>query len=467
MSIQLIGDIIYSVSRSVNSFSPILLAPPPDACYNRLNFKEKGRNRIMTEREQRLLVSRTLDVGERMLLCGGEVSRVEDTVSRILKSYGAQRVEVFTILSFISLTAVFSQDRIFSENRRVSIVAYSNDFTRLEQLNALSREVCAARPDLTVLSEKLTAIDLPPRKKQFRELYALLGYILSGSGFALFFGGTWRDSLGAGLCCFVVWFLNWFLKRAALQRLFHAFFVSFFAGSLCYLMILLGLGEHPGQVMMAVIMVLIPGIAITNAMREVLISDTISGILRLVESLLIASAVAFGFALAMFVFKDRFPEEHFLSLNAELPWLQILAAAAGTLGFAILFNSRPRRLFLGALGGGLTWVVYLLLADVIGSDFLCVALAAGFGAAYAEIMARVCKAPATVFTILSEIALIPGGSLYITMHHLVGGRQSQALQYGLHTVMVALAIALGIVLVTAFTTSFFSKKKRAATGHKH
>ena len=421
----------------------------------------------MTEREQRLVVSRALDIGERMLLSGGEVSRVEDTVSRILKSYGAERVEVFTILSFMSLTVVFDEERVLTENRRVSIVAYSNDFDRLEQLNALSRYVCAEKPALSELGERLAAIDLPPRKKQFRELYALLGYILSGSAFALFFGGTWRDSLGAGLCCLAVWFLNWFLKRAALQRLFHAFFVSFFAGSLCYLLILLGLGEHPGQVMMAVIMVLIPGIAITNAMREVLISDTISGILRLVESLLIASAVAFGFALAMFVFKGRFPQEHFLSLNAELPWLQILAAAAGTLGFAILFNSRPRRLFLGALGGGLTWLVYLLLSGAISSDFLCVALTAVFGATYAEIMARVCKAPATVFTILSEIALIPGGSLYITMHHLVGGRQGEALRYGLHTVMVALAIAVGIVLVTAFTTSFFSRKKRPATKHKH
>lgn len=421
----------------------------------------------MTEREQRLLVSRALDIGERMLLCGGEVSRVEDTISRILKSYGAERVEVFTILSFISLTAVFAEDRVLTENRRVSIVAYSNDFTRLEQLNALSRQVCQEHVPLDDLVEKLAAIDLPPRKKQLRELYLLLGYILSGAGFALFFGGTWRDSLGAGLCCLAVWFLNWFLKRAALQRLFHAFFVSFFAGSLCYLLILLGLGEHPGQVMMAVIMVLIPGIAITNAMREVLISDTISGILRLVESLLIASAVAFGFALAMFLFKNSFPEEHFTSLDADLLWLQVLAAAAGTLGFAILFNSRPRRLFFGALGGGLTWVVYLVLARFMGSDFVSVALAAAFGAVYAEIMARVCKAPATVFTILSEIALIPGGSLYITMHHLVGGRQTQALQYGMHTVMVALAIALGIVLVTAFTTSFFSKKKRAATGHKH
>ncbi len=421
----------------------------------------------MTERERRLLVSRTLDIGERMLLSGGEVSRVEDTISRILKSYGAQRVEVFTILSFISLTAVFEEEWVLTENRRVSIVAYSNDFTRLEQLNALSREICREPLPLEVLEARLDAMALLPQRKKLKELYLLLGYILSGAGFALFFGGTWLDSLGAGLCCLAVWFLNWLLKRGALQRLFHAFSVSFIAGALCYLLILLGLGEHPGQMMMAVIMVLIPGIAITNAMREVLISDTISGILRLVESLLIASAVAFGFALAMFVFKDHFPEEHFTSLDAELPWLQVLAAAAGTLGFALLFNSRPRRLPFGALGGGLTWVVYLILARFVGSDFLSVALAAVFGAAYAEIMARVCKAPATVFTILAEIALIPGGSLYITMHHLVGGRQAQALQYGLHTLMVALAIALGIVLVTAFTTSFFSRKRRPATKHKH
>ena len=421
----------------------------------------------MTEREQRLLVSRALDVGERMLLCGGEVSRVEDTISRILKSYGARRVEVFTILSFISLTAIFEEDRALTENRRVSIVAYSNDFTRLEELNALSRQVCREPLPLDQLGERLAAMDRPPRRKRLHELYLMLGYILSGFGFALFFGGTWLDAVGAGLCCWAVWFLNWFLKRGALQRLFHAFLVSFIAGTLCYGMILLGVGQHPGQVMMAVIMVLIPGIAITNAMREMLISDTISGILRLVESLLIASAVAFGFALAMFAFKDLFPEETFTALNAEVPLLQVLAAAAGALGFAILFNSRPRRLLLGSLGGGLTWMAYLLLSRYLTVDFLCVALAAAFGAAYAEVMARVCKAPATSFTILSEIALIPGGSLYITMHHLVGGRQAQALQYGLHTLMVALAIAVGIVLVTAFTTSFFSRKKRPTTRHKH
>ena len=421
----------------------------------------------MTEQEQRRLVSRALDIGERMLLSGGEVSRVEDTVSRILKSYGAKRVEVFTILSYISLTAAFDEEAVLTENRRVSIVAYSNDFARLEQLNALSREVCESRPDVCVIEEKLAAIDRLPQKPWVRELSLLLGYFLSGYGFAIFFGGSWLDGLGAGLCCMAVCFLNWFLKRAALQRLFHTFVVSFMGGALCYLMILLGLGEHPGQVMMAVIMVLIPGIAITNAMREMLISDTISGILRLVEALLIAAAVAFGFALAMFVFKDHFPEEHFTSLNAELPYLQGLAAATGTLGFAIIFNSRPQRLLLGALGGGLTWAVYYLLAGQIASDFLCVALAAAFGAAFAEIMARVCKAPATVFTILSEIALIPGGSLYITMHHLVGGRQAEALSYGMHTIMMSVAIALGIVLVTAFTTSFFSRKKRAATKHKH
>ena len=81
----------------------------------------------MTEREQRQLVSRALDVGERMLLCGGEVSRVEDTISRILKSCGAQRVEVFTILSFISLTAVFGEDRVLTEHEQALVLESVNN----------------------------------------------------------------------------------------------------------------------------------------------------------------------------------------------------------------------------------------------------------------------------------------------------------------------------------------------------
>ncbi|MBQ7278841.1 MAG: threonine/serine exporter family protein [Clostridia bacterium] len=420
----------------------------------------------MTEKEARQLVTRVLDVGERMLLCGAEVSRVEDSISRMLRSFGAERVEVFTILSYMSLTAMFPDFTEVTEIRRVSIVAYSNDFARLEQLNALSRNLCQ-HPSLSLLEEGLGQLPLGPGQKRRRELCLLLGYVLSGFGFALFFGGSYLDALGAGLCCLVVWFLNWLLKKSALQRLFHAFLISFIAGILSYLVILMGLGEHPGQIMMGVIMVLIPGIAMTNSMREVLISDTISGILRLIESLLTATAVAFGFALAMVAFGGLFPEEPFTSLAADALWMQLFSVAVGTLGFFLLFHSRPNRLIPGVLGGMLTWIIYRGLSPVLSSSFLCVAAAAAFGAAYAEIMARVCKAPATVFTILAEISLIPGASLYLTMYHLVAGRHTEALSFGGSTLLTALSIALGIVFVTAFTTSFYSRRKRPATHHKH
>ena len=142
-------------------------------------------------------------------------------------------------------------------------------------------------------------------------------------------------------------------------------------------------------------------------------------------------------------------------------------------GLTFLLLFLPSLLLLYYLSRDLRWrngvlVIFSLVFYAWGEPVMVLLLVATtlFNYLVARVMART-EAPATVFTILSEIALIPGGSLYITMHHLVGGRQAEALQYGMHTGMVAIAIALGIVLVTAFTTSFFSRKKRPATKHKH
>ena len=405
------------------------------------------------------LVSRALDMGEAMLLCGSEVSRVEDTITRILKSYGAVQVDVFTIISFISLTAVFENGITETQIRRVSIKAYSTDFSRLESLNALSRELCAKKPPLSAIGEKLTNLASFPKKAVSKQLYRSFGYLLSGAAFTLFFGGDLKDALSAGLCALWVWLLDLLLKKLDLQRLFHAFLISFLAGAAAYLCVQAGVGSHPGKIMMGVIMVLIPGIAMTNSMRDVLIGDTISGILRLVEAVLIACAVAGGFALSLLLFKRLSPGDGLDALALSVP-VQLLTASLGALGFGLLFNIRPKRLPLCALGGCLTWGVYLLCGCFIADSFPCCIIASSFGALYAEVMARLSKAPATTFTILSEIALIPGGSLYLSMYHLVGKRQELAVSYGTHTVLMALAIALGIVLVAALTAALAALKKK-------
>ena len=50
-------------------------------------------------------------------------------------------------------------------------------------------------------------------------------------------------------------------------------------------------------------MLLIPGLMTTNAIRDILIGDTLSGVIRLIVSLLLAAALALGFIAAIFLFR--------------------------------------------------------------------------------------------------------------------------------------------------------------------
>ncbi len=395
-----------------------------------------------------------LDIGEAMLVCGGEVSRVEDTIARVLRGYRAERVDVFTIISCISLTAVFPDGVVETQIRRVDGKAYATDLDRLERLNALSRTLCQEQPPVEEMHRRISEACAPHLDQRRKALRQCLGYIIAGSAFAMFYGGTPLDGVATAAMAMLTWFLERLMMRLSLHRMFHSFLISFFVGGAAMLLALTGVGVHAGKIMMGVIMLLIPGIAITNSMRDMLIGDIISGILRLVESLLIASAVAAGFALAILLSRGLLPESG-LDTLARSPALQILMAAMGAMGFSMVFQLRYRRILLCVIGGGLTWTVYLICSTFLPSTFLCNTVAAAFGACYAECMARARKAPATSFLISSEIALIPGGMLYITMNELVGGRAESALLYGTRTANTAIAIALGIVLVAAFARGLF------------
>jgi uncharacterized membrane protein YjjB (DUF3815 family) len=125
--------------------------------------------------------------------------------------------------------------------------------------------------------------------------------------------------------------------------------------------------------------------------------------------------------------------------------IQLLAALAGSAGFALLFNARGEKLLWASLGGLLSWGVYLLFGFVYESDPARYFIAALALTVYAEIMARLHKAPVTVFLVAGTIPLIPGGSLYQTMRCAVAAQWMPALQTGLTTLLLAVAIAAGIL----------------------
>ncbi|MDO5785647.1 MAG: threonine/serine exporter family protein [Eubacteriales bacterium] len=129
--------------------------------------------------------------------------------------------------------------------------------------------------------------------------------------------------------------------------------------------------------------------------------------------------------------------------------IQILMACIGSCGFGMIFHMKRRRLPLAALGGGLIWALFLLCSQLGCSLFAANLIAAFFAAAYAECMAHLWKAPATIFVVTAFIPLVPGGSLYYTMSAIVAENRIEMLQYGSQTGLVAGALAFGILMFTA------------------
>lgn len=136
--------------------------------------------------------------------------------------------------------------------------------------------------------------------------------------------------------------------------------------------------------------------------------------------------------------------------------IQLAAAFAGSLGFALLFHVRREKLLLASLGGLLAWGVYLLMGRVSDQDVVRYFVASVALTVYAEVLARLVKCPATLFLVTASIPLIPGGSLYRTMQYFMQNNLSAFSAQALTTVLLALAIAVGML----FPTSIFQLVRR-------
>lgn len=125
--------------------------------------------------------------------------------------------------------------------------------------------------------------------------------------------------------------------------------------------------------------------------------------------------------------------------------IQIITGTFGSIGFAILFNVRGNRLVAVALGGFLSWLLFVLFQMVIPDEAICYFLVATLISLYAEGMARLLKTPTTLFICPSLVPLIPGASLYYTMSYAMQGENGQFVEKAINTLKLASALALGIV----------------------
>lgn len=132
----------------------------------------------------------------------------------------------------------------------------------------------------------------------------------------------------------------------------------------------------------------------------------------------------------------------------EKYFVMILTATAGTLGYCLIINIKRNKIIYGCLGGMFATFLYCICVECGLSLLLQNLIPAAVATLYAEVLARVVKAPATVFLIPAIIPLVPGGRLYYTMSAIVDANVDEAKLYAHETIIIALGIAVGIVIVS-------------------
>jgi uncharacterized membrane protein YjjB (DUF3815 family) len=132
--------------------------------------------------------------------------------------------------------------------------------------------------------------------------------------------------------------------------------------------------------------------------------------------------------------------------------ISIIAAGIGSAGFAFFFNAKKVQILCATISGLVVSGLYLLLASQSDSLLLDNMLCAMFVTAYAEIFARLMKAPSSVFLLPAIIPLVPGGFLYYAMYGLVTGANEVAWQNANATMLTGLGIALGILIVSVIVS---------------
>ena len=240
-----------------------------------------------------------LDVGAETLRVGGEIHRVEDTVTRICRAYGAETVEVFAITSLITAEVRMPDGSYATRNRRVPKTY--NHLARLEALNALSRTICKQPISADEVAARLDAIR---RYRPVPEWLCYVGGMLATGGFAVFFGGTLWDGLAAAAIAFL---LTLFARLRPLQinSMVKSLISSFAAGILSVLCVTIGFGDNVDKIIIGTIMLEIPGLSFGNALRDLLCGDTLAGTMRFIQAILQALMVALGYMAALVLLRQQ------------------------------------------------------------------------------------------------------------------------------------------------------------------
>lgn len=243
------------------------------------------------------LFKMAMTAGEIMAESGAESFRVEDTMNRILRTSKLQSVEVYATTT--GITATLSDPSIEPISGVIRVNSRANNLSRIHDVNQISRNICDGKITVEEALEQLVVIR---SYKPYSKLTITLASIVSTAGFAGLFGGSLADCAVAAVNGLLILFISRFSDHMVGSVFMVDMTKSFVIAFVTMLSTLLPISLNSEIIIIGSIMPLVPGIPITNAIRDTLQGDYMSGTARAVEAFVISLGIAMGVGAGMGLF---------------------------------------------------------------------------------------------------------------------------------------------------------------------
>ncbi|XEO94256.1 threonine/serine exporter family protein [Latilactobacillus sakei] len=233
-----------------------------------------------------------LIAGRIMIESGSEMYRVEDTMNRIAYNAGIQKSVVFTTPTGLFI-GIENQPYVQLE----SVAVRTINLEKVENVNTASRQFATKEITLDQLSTRLKQID--QHTPYFPLWIQIIAAAFVSALLMIIFSGEydWADLLPAALVGALGYAVFSEINRLTSIRFIGEFLGAVSIGVSAYLLTKWHLGVDLDNIIIGAVMPLVPGVAITNSIRDMLAGHLLSGIVRGVEALLSAFAIGTGIAL--------------------------------------------------------------------------------------------------------------------------------------------------------------------------
>lgn len=251
----------------------------------------------MERSEVKRIINISIKAGRIMLENGAETYRVEDTVQRMAASKGLENINVFVIPTGILISADHASETLTILER---VNTLGIDLESISRTNDFSRKFTQNEYTLEESEKQLIELSNPPK---FSRVIRTFSSGMGGGFFIFLFGGNFIEFVLAYFASALTIFCTDSLDSKHLNFFIRNMIGGFLASIFGVLSILavrfLGLDASLNMVIIGPLMTLVPGVSLTNGIRDLISGELLAGSAKMMEALFIAIALAFGVGMVL------------------------------------------------------------------------------------------------------------------------------------------------------------------------